>query len=143
MLDIQEKEPVPIFRIRNSSRVGSHTKSSHIWQKRPPVLDSTSKQVSYTLHCLKKNHTKSVQGLRPMCNAVLCGRSGGALQAEIIRREGSEGLILGCLGGLWHDRGVVKDHPQAVLVVGDSAPHAVHRPGAQEQLEMLYVHPVC
>jgi hypothetical protein len=74
-----------------------------------------------------------------MCDAVLCGGGGGALKAEIIGREGGEGLVLGRLGGLRHDGGVVEDHPEAVLVVSDGAFHAVRGPGAQEQLEVFYI----
>jgi len=37
-----EKVPVPSFLSLNSSKVGSHTMSSHIWQYREAVLESTS-----------------------------------------------------------------------------------------------------
>lgn len=43
-LDLLTNEPVLSFRNLNSSRVGSQTKSSHIWQNKLPVLDSTSTQ---------------------------------------------------------------------------------------------------
>lgn len=44
--NVLEKEPVPIFRSLSSSSVGSHMKSSHIWQNRPPLCESTSTSVS-------------------------------------------------------------------------------------------------
>ena len=39
---VLENDPVPIFRTRSSSKVGSHTISSHIWQYNAPLLESTS-----------------------------------------------------------------------------------------------------
>lgn len=39
---ILENVPESIFLFLRSSRVGSQTKSSHIWQYREPVLDSTT-----------------------------------------------------------------------------------------------------
>lgn len=83
-----------------------------------------------------------MQRLRPMCDAVLRGGGGSTLQAEVVGRQGGEGLVLGRLGGLRHDGGVVEDHPQAVLVVVNRILHAVHGTGAQEQLEMFYNCPV-
>lgn len=35
-----EKVPVSILRFRRSSRVGSQTKSSHMWQNSDPLLES-------------------------------------------------------------------------------------------------------
>lgn len=83
-----------------------------------------------------------MQRLCPMCDAVLCSCRSCALQAEVVRREGGEGLVLGCLGGLRHDWGIIEDYTQAVLVVINGILHAVRGTGAQEQLEMFYIRPI-
>ena len=46
-------EPNSDFRSRSSSRVGSHTKSSHIWQYKQPFLDSTSGCVRQKQFCTR------------------------------------------------------------------------------------------
>lgn len=46
-------EPNSDFRSLSSSRVGSHTKSSHIWQYKQPFLDSTSGHVRQEQFCAR------------------------------------------------------------------------------------------
>jgi hypothetical protein len=77
-----------------------------------------------------------------MGEPILCRRRCRTLQTQVIRCEGRDWLILGCLGRLWHDGGIVKDHTQAVLVVTDRISHPVHGPRAQEELEMFYMEAV-
>lgn len=72
-----------------------------------------------------------------MRDPVLCGRRGGALQAEVVWGQRREGLVLGRFGCLRDDWGVVKNHPQTILVVIDRIFHTIRRTRAQQELEVL------
>jgi len=53
--------PVPSLRTLNSSNVGSQTKSSHIWQNTPPLLESAS------IHMLMSTHPKRLLSTYTIC----------------------------------------------------------------------------
>lgn len=134
-LDVLGNVPVPIFRIRISSNVGSHTKSSHIWQYTDPVLDSTSNSVSLRIQSATKTHTESMFRFIPMRKAILFRCRGRTLQAQVIRCECNQSFIIRRLRlrqqrGLRNNWTVIEDHPKAGLVVRYGLLQPVLRPWA-------------
>lgn len=79
------KVPVPSFLNRSSSNVLSHTMSSHIWQYRAPLLESTSCAASVCSYLTKRGykatHTESVLLLGSVVCPIVFGDGRGALQA--------------------------------------------------------------
>ena len=117
VLRLLENDPVPSLRILKSSSVGSHTKSSHIWQYTAPALDSTSRVVSPYFQPSAKAPTESVLRLIPMSQTVLLCRCCRTLQAQEIRRESNQRLLVCRLRSLANNRIPIQDYSQAVLIM--------------------------